>query len=308
MARRSSSLSVRTRRRSHRRKVTRGERTEEPFLASFCQIPEYMRCNDAILGGYRMNFNTWGKACVSLFQLHNETLNVWTHLLGWVLMITLMFYALQTWLAEATTTTKAMFLVWNIAAQLQMLASSYYHQFCCLSRRCWGNLQKLDYTAIAVLICGSHFPIIHYAMYCNPNWKLAYLGLVVGIAAASIAMSWTPYFLQPAFNTPRVFLFILTAISFLIAAPHWLQFIPSLSELSPVAWRLGLMGVCYIGGACIYANRWPEVFWPGKCDTWFHSHIIWHIFVIMAAWFMYCVCEKSHEWHMASLGRCDMVL
>lgn len=277
-----------------------------PFLASLSQIPDYMKFNNAIQHGYRINFDNWKRASMTLFQIHNETLNVWTHLIGWAFMLYLMVYALSTWLSEATTSTKAMFLVWNIAAQMQMLASSYYHQFCCISKRYWTNLQRLDYCAIAVLICGSHFPVIHYSLYCNPTWKAIYLSGVVGIAFASVVISWLPYFQRPEFNTPRVLLFILTAVLFLAAFPHWIWYVPRVGELTPVAWRLALMGACYIGGACIYATRWPEVVWPGRCDT-CNSHVIWHVFVVLAAWFMYCVCQKAHEWHVAGIGRCELL-
>jgi hypothetical protein len=38
--------------------------------------------NEYILTGYRINFNTIGKSLKSLFMLHNESVNVWSHLIG----------------------------------------------------------------------------------------------------------------------------------------------------------------------------------------------------------------------------------
>lgn len=38
--------------------------------------------NDYIVSGYRINYSTWTLTLKSLFQLHNESVNVWTHLFG----------------------------------------------------------------------------------------------------------------------------------------------------------------------------------------------------------------------------------
>jgi adiponectin receptor len=48
-----------------------------------------------------------------------------------------------------------------------------------------------------------------------------------------------------------------------------------------------LMGLLYIVGALFYAWRVPERFFPGRCDLWFHSHQIFHLFVIAAAFVHY---------------------
>ena len=44
----------------------------------------YMVTNKYILNGYRINYDTWGATLCSLFQLHNETINVWTHFIGFL--------------------------------------------------------------------------------------------------------------------------------------------------------------------------------------------------------------------------------
>jgi len=47
-------------------------------------------------------------------------------------------------------------------------------------------------------------------------------------------------------------------------------------------WLL-LMGLLYLLGAATYAARFPERCFPGKCDIWFQSHQLFHLFVIAAA-------------------------
>ena len=48
-----------------------------------------------------------------------------------------------------------------------------------------------------------------------------------------------------------------------------------------------IMGALYLTGALLYAARIPERFMPGKCDIWFQSHQIFHVFVIVAAFVHY---------------------
>ncbi|PON59481.1 AdipoR/hemolysin-III-related [Trema orientale] len=55
-------------------------------LVSFKDLPEYMKDNEFILNYYRANWPL-KEAFFSLLRWHNETLNVWTHLIGFVLFL-----------------------------------------------------------------------------------------------------------------------------------------------------------------------------------------------------------------------------
>ena len=65
-----------------------------PFIGSITEAPEFMRYNQYILNGYRINFNTPMKALKSLFLLHNQSFNVWSHLIAAVF-----FAVMLTWTA-----------------------------------------------------------------------------------------------------------------------------------------------------------------------------------------------------------------
>uniref|UniRef100_A0A803QBD7 Exostosin GT47 domain-containing protein n=1 Tax=Cannabis sativa TaxID=3483 RepID=A0A803QBD7_CANSA len=55
-------------------------------LMSFRDLPEYMKDNEFILNYYRADWPL-KEAFFSLLRWHNETLNVWTHLLGFLLFL-----------------------------------------------------------------------------------------------------------------------------------------------------------------------------------------------------------------------------
>lgn len=63
-----------------RRKPKRTAAQKETYV-TFDALPPHQRDNKYILGYYRSNYSV-KKSLRSLFQLHNETGNIWTHLIG----------------------------------------------------------------------------------------------------------------------------------------------------------------------------------------------------------------------------------
>ena len=50
-----------------------------PYIGTQKEAPEWMRYNEFILYGYRINFTTKWRAFKSLFILNNQSFNVWSH-------------------------------------------------------------------------------------------------------------------------------------------------------------------------------------------------------------------------------------
>ena len=48
--------------------------------------------NKYIETGYRIGYNTYYKAFMSLFELHNETGNVWSHIIGALIFMCFLLY------------------------------------------------------------------------------------------------------------------------------------------------------------------------------------------------------------------------
>jgi adiponectin receptor len=58
-------------------------------LAAYEGLPNWLRDNQFIKGSYRVHFS-WKLCLKSVFRIHNETMNIWTHLIGAILFVSLL--------------------------------------------------------------------------------------------------------------------------------------------------------------------------------------------------------------------------
>ena len=64
------------------------------IIENFNQAPKFLQENEYIQNGYVINCTSFKNALRCLFKFHNETINTWTHLLGAIFFICLIFYTL----------------------------------------------------------------------------------------------------------------------------------------------------------------------------------------------------------------------
>lgn len=128
---------------------------------------------------------------------------------------------------------------------------------------------RLDYCGIALLIMGSFVPWLYYGFYCHYQPKVIYLSVVCILGMASIIASLWDKFSQPNLRPVRAGVFMAFGLSGVIPAIHYLIMEGWMDKISKasIGW-LVLMGLLYILGACFYALRIPERWFPGKCDIW----------------------------------------
>eukprot|EP01090_Pellita_catalonica_P007480 TRINITY_DN18066_c0_g1_i1.p1 TRINITY_DN18066_c0_g1~~TRINITY_DN18066_c0_g1_i1.p1 ORF type:complete len:283 (+),score=2.92 TRINITY_DN18066_c0_g1_i1:866-1714(+) len=267
------------------------------------QAPPHVTGNVFVLHGYRVNYS-WKEAFKSSFSMHNETLNIWTHFLGGISILILMIYALKTWLYDSDLVYKVMFCIWALCSQAQMFSSTFFHLTHCINPTVWARGAALDYSTISLQIVGSHWPLFNYALDCFTEWKIFYLSLITGAGILCTFFSLHPRFKAPQLQPLRAFMFIVMGLTAVVAAPHWLRLIDS-QKFMPVIQLVAVMGVLYISGALLYAFKIPERFFPGKLDLTLNSHVLFHLFGIVAAWFMYFACARAHLWHQTTCACCD---
>nr|XP_023021565.1 adiponectin receptor protein-like [Leptinotarsa decemlineata] len=216
-------------------------------VCHFRNLPAWLQDNDYLVFGHRPPLPSFRACFKSIFRLHTETANIWTHLLGCVAFIGV---------------------------------------FGCL--RINGQYKKLISRRVI-----------------NVD-SVTFLQVVCALGITSIMVSLWDKFSESGWRPFRAGVFMTFGLSGIVPAIHygivegWFNYVSQ----KYLGW-LVLMGVLYIVGALFYALRVPERWFPGKCDIWFHSHQIFHVFVLGGALVHYHGISEM-AMHRVTIGQCEM--
>jgi len=258
-------------------------------VVQFTTLPQWLQDNDFLRKGHRPPLPSFSECFKSIFRIHTETGNIWTHLLGVVAFIGLSLYFITRPVTEIEVQEKMVFMSFFAGAIVCMFLSFTFHTVCCHQNKFIGKLfAKLDYCGIAFLTVGSFVPWLYYSFYCHYTPKVIYLSICIVLGILAVVVSLWDKFGTPRYRPFRAGVFIVFGLSGIAPATHygivngWEK---SMNEAA-MGW-LVLMGLLYITGAMLYAFRIPERIFPGKVDILFHSHQLFHCFVIAGAFVHY---------------------
>ncbi|EFX00527.1 hemolysin-iii channel protein [Grosmannia clavigera kw1407] len=293
-----------------------------PGLLHWDDLPAWRRDNVFIRHGYRPTSNSYAASIWSITAVHNESVNVWTHLGGAVVAAVLggclylergpIHETVGRLAGDGSVLALALLPSTQSASSLLVLScfaagavaclgmSATYHALSNHSASVarWGN--KLDYSGIVLLIVGSYMPTLYYGLFCHPRWLAVYMYLIILLGLACLAVSWLDHFRTPQWRPYRAMLFVGLGACGVIPIAHSLFFLEGrdiaaegfvdslatrfhrLDARMGLRWVL-LQGGLYIFGAFLYAARLPERLRPGRFDIWGSSHQIFHVFVLLAA-------------------------
>ncbi|KAF8884916.1 hemolysin-III related-domain-containing protein [Gymnopilus junonius] len=275
--------------------ATSGEAKVKSFTIQWDDLEDWQRDNEYIVSGYRRPQNSWRGCFTSVIAyLHNETVNIHSHLWGAALFVYILatFYPTLVELHELMSWKDAVAIViFLFSAILCLAASAFYHTATCHSEAAFdlflqvaSHCHAFDYSGIIILIVGSFIPSIYYGFFCHSNTQKLYLTAMTlaGIGAAFIVLD--PEYAKPTHRGARTTVFIALGLCAIVPVTHLILthgFQELISEMG-VNWLL-TSGALYIGGALLYANRIPERFAPGRFDLFLASHQIFHFCVVLAA-------------------------
>merc|ERR550532_3035602 len=223
-------------------------------VVAFASLPQWLQDNDYLRKGHRPPLPSFLECFKSIFRIHTETGNIWTHLLGQVAFIGLAVYFMTRPSTEIDIQEKMVFMTFFAGAIVCMCMSFIFHTVNCHQNKFIGQVfAKLDYCGIAFLI------VSLWDKFGSPRLRPFRAGIFITFGLSGIAPA-THYSIQNGWEK-----------SINEAALGWLVF----------------MGFLYISGAMLYAFRIPERFFPGKVDILFHSHQLFHCFVIAGAFVHY---------------------
>lgn len=267
-------------------------------------LPNWLRDNDYLLKGHRPPLPSSKECFKSIFRIHTETGNIWTHLIGALSFIGIAVYFLTRPTVEIQFQEKIVFGAFFFGAIVCLFCSALFHTFYCYSPGVSKFFNKIDYCGISVLTIGSFIPWLYYAFYCESVPKVVYLVLIIMLGLSCIVVSLWDKFSEPDFRAIRAGMFMALGLSGLIPAVHYGIIFGGYKafNVGALGWLI-LMAILYIVGACLYAARIPERLFPGKFDIWFQSHQIFHVFVVIAAYVHYHGITKLASYRL-TLGDC----
>lgn len=240
------------------------------------------------MSGYRF-LNTAADCWYSLFYVHNETGNIWTHLLGFIILLSVGIYEFfySKLMSNIPIKDRIVFLIFLLAACKCLVCSTVWHTLSGINNlKIYKQVACLDYVGISVLICASIILCEYYAFYCDDAIRNAYMIATSSLAIMGVSMPFQAWFDNHERRWLRIAFFIALASSGAIIIVH-LSFVRGIFQtfgwLTPVFKSLA----CYVAGVVIYGNQFPEKFWPGKFDKLGHSHQFWHLFVCGGIWYHY---------------------
>lgn len=256
-------------------------------LLNWNELPPWQRDNQHILTGYRPASFSFRGSFYSLTYIHNETVNIYSHLLPGALALPVaiqIYRALAPRYETAHDSDITVFLCFFAGAVFCLGMSATYHTISNHSPAIARIGNALDYIGIVGLITGSFIPCIYYGFYCMPDLQRLYWSMICLIGFGCICVSILPKFRTPAWRPFRAAMFIGMGLSAVFPVIHGLKLFGAGQMMRQIGlgWVL-LQGFLYILGATIYAARVPERLMPGHFDIYGSSHQIFHVLVVCAA-------------------------
>uniref|UniRef100_A0AAY4DUE2 Uncharacterized protein n=1 Tax=Denticeps clupeoides TaxID=299321 RepID=A0AAY4DUE2_9TELE len=262
-----------------------------PRLFTVQQVPKVFH-EDSIVAGYRHPCSSARDCILSLFQLTNETLNIWTHFLPtWYFLYKLLTVVLigDVW-HDAFTWPLLVFL---LSCCVYPLASSCAHTFSTMSTRARHICFFFDYGALSFYSLGSAIIYSAYVVpdeWVNTTFHRYYVSLAVFNTVVCTALACYSRFSE--YQSPKL------GKTIRIGAFAY----PYLFDNIPLFYRIFMCSGdgCTVNDANVlhyyhtalafltaflFATHLPERLAPGRFDYFGHSHQLFHVCGIIGTHF-----------------------
>ncbi|XP_054163546.1 adiponectin receptor protein-like, partial [Oppia nitens] len=253
-------------------------------------VPQWLVHNQYIITAYRPPNPSFRYCLVTAFRMHNETGNILTHLLAFLMFGILYIYTLQCRkYKNFQTIDELMFGQYFMATFACFTMSTLFHIFQCHSPKAFKLFAKLDYCGITILITSSNIAWIYYGFYESLIHKFIYTFITLLLCIIGITFSLMDSFSNGELQVLRGAVFIMKGLFGIVPFVHFchnLRVDTDSTISSQIIFKalllLPVMAVLYITGAILYMAKIPERYAPGVFDLWFHSHQLFHVCTIAA--------------------------
>lgn len=269
------------------------QRAKEHGLITYQDLPEPWKINPHITRGYRFS-ETKAECLRSCLKLSNELVNIWSHAIGLVIILSIAFYFYPTSEHFSNSTKSDIFIaaVFFFAAAKCLVCSTMWHTMNSISSQSlMERFACVDYTGISLLVAASIMTTEYTAFYCEPISRWAYMLTTAAFGVGGVILPWHPTFNRMDMAWARVAFYVTLALtgSFPVGqliytrGAWWAAYF-----YAPITKSL----LVYFTGALMYAAKVPERFCPGMFDYFGGSHNIWHFAVLGGILFHYSAMQS----------------
>jgi adiponectin receptor len=264
-------------------------------LLTYNELPDWYRIEASpfITAGYRAPSHSVAKSLASLAHLHNETANIYTHLIpaaALALALPLLQLNISAAYADAPWMDRFMLTLTPIAALFTFTASANFHTLCNHSDAVSLSCLLLDFTGILTLILASFITAIYVGFYNHPFEQRLYWSMIGVLIATSALLVLHPALQGMQYRPHRTAAFVTTTLSGLGPTLHGM-YVHGVSrgwhECGVKWWAAE--GLWYALGVVFFVSRWPERWaWRGEktrgmFDIWGGSHGVFHACVVVGS-------------------------
>jgi adiponectin receptor len=266
-----------------RHKESKEEVGDEPKakIISLDKIGNYtnlfIQVHPFIMHGYRIRHN-FMECLVSIFRIHNETFNIWSHLISFFLFIALMVIV-TIYDPYTDTSNKTMIIIYMIAAANCFICSSIYHTYNCYSHSVGNSVFKIDLFGIIMSLAAATLASQHFMFHDFLTIRRTYTGIYISLCILIFAFMNIPIFMHEKLDWVRQLLLLsLFFISFM-SCVHW-ACIADISEIEELTIYIYSGWGFMFFGFFFYFSKFPECQYQNYyVDIYFQSHTLWHVCV-----------------------------
>ena len=266
----------------------------EMLLASFNSVFTMFReMNPYLRSGFRRPNLSWSQALRSVTEVHNETANIWLHLVAGIWHTYLFFTEpYHPWMLTAI-----------VCGAICFYLSAGYHTFRFMSRSIFAMWLRIDHFGCAVFIAGSNYTWLQIIYACQEDLRFFYSAAVIGAAALTLVVPMLPEDVRVVlanrlgyklYDLAEPFL-TLTAFASIAGVGHHLYLRGAGDEISRMVLTESFL---YIVGFAIFLTKVPERIRPRDFDIWGNSHQLWHLFIALSdAYHIHCLRYYCWRWN-----------
>ncbi|KAH8595165.1 mPR-like GPCR protein [Bisporella sp. PMI_857] len=230
------------------------------LLLRWNDLLSWQKDNEFILTGYRPVSGSFRKSLTSLQHVHNEIVNIYSHLLGAILFAILPIYV--------------SIRVRNQHSAIQIgdvigFATFFFGVVLCFS------------LSASFHIMSNH---IYYGFYCDQNLQKLYWAVVSILAVVCTIATFTPKFRHPTFRPYRTAMYAFLGLSSIVFITHGLIIYGWEVQNHRMSLLYMLItAMLNLLGAVVYAAKIPERWFPLRYDIYGCSHQIFHCIAVFAS-------------------------